>query len=187
MVAVPHAPQLCNRSDGQVWEQLEQLLVKGLQRAGELLGKHNEFSVITGAADLMGQSKGFGTVHRNGLREEQALRCRQVLDGIIQREQARSEIVQMNVTELANPKRGKYPILVGRAPVLPAMALCVGRNSSISPLVSTTTVKTRSHLRKPRVAFRRMAVTLNGSNDLFAGQGGPLNWLRRRAKSCSSA
>ena len=118
LVAVPHAPQLCNRSDGQVWEQLEQLLVKGLQRAGELLGKHNEFSVITGTADLMGQSKSFGTVHRNGLREEQALRCQQVLNGIIQRQQARSEIVQMNVTELANPKRGKSPILFGRSLVL---------------------------------------------------------------------
>jgi hypothetical protein len=54
-LVVPPAPRRRLGSDGQVREELEQLLVKGQQRTGELLGKNHKFGVVTGAAMWNGQ------------------------------------------------------------------------------------------------------------------------------------
>jgi hypothetical protein len=110
LVAVPHAPQLCSRSDGQVWKQLEQLLVKRQQWAGELLGQHNEFGVITGAAMLSRQSQSFGTVDGDGLGQQGLLRVAQIVQGRVEIQAAGAKKLQMNMPECADPKRWKPAI-----------------------------------------------------------------------------
>ncbi|MEY4353247.1 MAG: hypothetical protein RLZZ609_1488 [Cyanobacteriota bacterium] len=58
MVELPPAPRRRLGSGGQAREELGQLLAKGQQRTGELLGKHHNFGVVTGAAMWNGQHWG---------------------------------------------------------------------------------------------------------------------------------
>lgn len=110
LAAVPPVPRLRLGSDGQVGEQLEQLLVKGQQRTGELLGKHHTFGVVIGAAMVSRQSQRFGTVDDDGLRQKGRLRIAQMVQGRRQIQAAGAKKRQVNMLEFADPKRWQPPI-----------------------------------------------------------------------------
>jgi hypothetical protein len=99
-----------------IWKQLQQLAVKWQQRALQVLGKHHEFGVVAGTTVVVSQLQASGTVDSDGAWQEGLLSLSQMVQGHGQIESASWQARTTSQTGL-------------------------GRNSSISTLVSATSIR----------------------------------------------